>query len=161
MATKLSLNARTGYETDYNSDLFGIDCSMDAPITKQSFAGECDVNAIVSRMNSSGYIPPVFDASMFSDVSDVPDYHTCLNFVNDARGKFMALPSDVRSRFDNDPAQFLAFASVPENLPELVSMGLAVKRPEASAGPPGSPLADASGQEPTAPPSSSSGGSPS
>ena len=35
----------------------------------------------------------------------------------------MSMPPDVRAKFNNDPAQFIAFCENPENLPEMQKLG--------------------------------------
>ena len=62
--------------------------------------------------------------------SAVPDFQEALNIVNEANALFGSLSSDVRKRFDNDPAKFLEFCNDPANGDELVSLGLR-ERPQA------------------------------
>ena len=117
---------RNGYEPDYNSDDFGIDCSKD-DCTKQSFKDECDVNNIVNRWLKSGQLPLASMSSpSFIDVSGVPDYHTALNIVRQSQDMFAALPAAVRDRFGNDPGQLLAFVEDEKNLDEAIRLGDAI-----------------------------------
>lgn len=113
--------------------------------TKKNFAPECDINNILQKY-STGVLPvgnkvlPKFD-----DVSNVPDYQQALNAVNDAQARFAALPSNVRSRFENNPALFLAFASDSKNREEMEKMGLltpkAKEEPKAPTEPAAPPVA--------------------
>lgn len=105
--------------------------------TKQCFKEQCDLGKTLKRFarTEDGRLAiselQGFTADMrFEDVSAVPDFRSARDIVNAAEAKFMALPAIVRRRFDNDAAQFLDFATNPENLSELRSMGLA--KPEAS-----------------------------
>ncbi|MCL4147298.1 UNVERIFIED_CONTAM: hypothetical protein GTU68_015673 [Idotea baltica] len=66
----------------------------------------------------------------YGDFSNLPDYQTAFNAVLDANASFNALPSAVRARFNNDPAQFVEFASDPSNSDVLVDLGLAEKPPK-------------------------------
>lgn len=121
-------HVRNGFEPDYNSDDYGLDCSADG-VTKQSFAAECDVNNIVNRWLKSGQLPMANNSmAQYLDVSNVSDYHACLNMVLQAQSMFQALPASVRDRFQNDPGKFLEFAENPANAAEMVSLGLAVPR---------------------------------
>lgn len=107
--------------------------------TKQSFKKECDVNHIMEkfkRVMGADYLNrynSVVDGR-FGDFTQVADYRTALDQVNRASEVFMALPAKVRSRFYNDPAEFLDFCSNPANADELVSLGLAEKKPVVSDG---------------------------
>lgn len=94
-------------------------------LTKQSFADECDFNAVMSRWERTGVIEHV-NASppQYADVSDLVDYQTALNTVMSARTAFDGLPSAVRERFGNNPGALLAFLNDPNNRDEGVSLGL-------------------------------------
>lgn len=97
----------------------------DASLTRQEFAQEADINNIMRKYASglppapAGARPPVF-----GDFSNVPDYQTALNKVIDAQERFAELPSQVRRRFDNDPAKLLAFLASEDNRDEAVKLGL-------------------------------------
>lgn len=98
---------------------------------KQSFREECDVNRIVARARKTGYlIDPTIVANrqaVFMDCSQV-DFMDMLNRVNVAQRAFDALPSDVRSKFDNDVAKLLDFISDPVNEDVSISLGLLPKK---------------------------------
>lgn len=104
--------------------------------THQSFKADADVNNILSRYRKTGQLPELIQANpQYGDFSDVPSYQESLNRVIFAQEQFAALPSQVRARFANDPSQFLAFATDPQNAEELITMGLATRRvpePESS-----------------------------
>lgn len=101
--------------------------------TKQCFRDECDINIIMKRFKNTmgvdylnryqGYL-----TGEFGDFSNVQDYRSAIEQIDQARGVFDALPAKVRSRFRNDPAEFLDFVQNPANLDEMIDMGLATKR---------------------------------
>jgi len=93
--------------------------------TKQSFKAECDINNILARYKATGSTRVNSRQPVYGDVSSIPDFQYCQNVVIRGQSMFDALPSFIRSRFDNDPALFLAFASDPSNINELVKLGLA------------------------------------
>ena len=137
---------RSAYDDDGDkvSNETGLLCS-DKSLAKQSEAQSCDVNVIVQRWLKSGGVMDLSQrVGQFLDVADVPDYHTSLNFVRNAEAMFLALPVSVRERFDNDPGRFLDFAQNPDNLPEMVAMGLG-KAPVEPVGSSGSPLTGEAG----------------
>ena len=94
--------------------------------TKQSFKDECDIGKILAQYTKTGIITHLNRAqAVFTDVSEMGDYRQALEQVEAARVLFMELPSAVRAKFNNDAAQFLDFATDPENLEEMREMGLA------------------------------------
>lgn len=101
-------------------------------LTRQEFAAECDVNVLMARYDKAGVWPNALPTAepKYLDLSDVPDFQSAMQLMIDANEAFMRLPATVRRDFDNDPAQFVAFAEESENLPKLREWGLAA--PEAS-----------------------------
>lgn len=94
--------------------------------TKRSFRNECDINLIMAKYERSGLIEhaKAYPGS-YGDFTAIQDYDESLRQVMAAQESFNALPSRIRSRFENDPGQFVAFVSDPANLDEMRSMGLA------------------------------------
>ncbi|WNK14726.1 MAG: internal scaffolding protein [Microvirus sp.] len=132
--------------------------------TKQEFARECDINNIMSRYLKTGIIDHVRDsAPQFLDAS-VGDFQSAMEIIAQAETLFEELPSSIRNRFDNDPAQLLEFVHDPANTVEAVAMGFIdpTKLPtpnQALNTPPASPqpAVGASGT-PATPPSAATGG---
>lgn len=93
--------------------------------TKQEFKDECDVNVILRRYQQTGELPALNErAPQFLDVSAPMDFQTSMQYVAEANSLFNELPSHIRNRFLNDPAQFLAFCSDERNHLEMAKMGL-------------------------------------
>lgn len=102
-----------------------VDCSKDGR-THQSFKDECDINNVMSKWQRTGVLQHTpIAVPRYEDVSAYDSYHDALNMVIQANESFDSLPSKVRARFANDPAEFLAFCDDPANAGELVSLGLA------------------------------------
>lgn len=97
----------------------------DASLTRQEFAQDADINNIM-RKYAAGLPPSPAGARppLFGDFSNVPDYQTALDKVIDAQERFAELPSQVRRRFDNDPAKLLQFLASEDNRAEAVQLGL-------------------------------------
>lgn len=94
--------------------------------TRSEFKNECDVNALMKRYQKTGMFPqPVGRVPRYLDLTDVPDFHTAMQFMVEAEASFMSLPAAVRKEFDNSPQDFVAFAEKAENLPKLREWGLA------------------------------------
>lgn len=126
-------------------------------MTKQEFMADCDIHNILAEFKVTGQIKHLAAnaaAGVYADLSNLPDYQTALNTVAAGEAAFASLPSKLRARFENDPAQFLAFLEDPANQDEIIALGLAVdKRP-----PPAPPQ---NGAENTPPgPTGGAGGSP-
>ena len=65
---------------------------------------------------------------VFGDFASLPDNaQEMYNRMIEAKNNFDSLPLEVRKRFNYDPSAFLDFVDNPENLDELVAMGLATK----------------------------------
>ena len=102
-------------------------------LTKQSFASECDINTIIKRYNATGYLTdPTVKATRipsFGDFTVVPTFQEAQNKLIEADSAFMALPSSLRARFNNDPAQLIAFLMDDANAAEADELGLTVSKP--------------------------------
>ncbi len=102
-------------------------------LTQQQFKDEADINYIVSMYDSTGVMPTYHGDGqpaqpMFGDFAELPDNaQQMYNQMLAAKADFDNLPLEVRKRFNYDPAAFLAFVDDPNNIDELVAMGLAVK----------------------------------
>lgn len=127
-------------------------------MTKQSFVEECDINNILREYSASGqlrHISARAEQGMYADLPDQADFQTALNIVLEGQTAFASLPSKVRNRFNNDPAQFLEFMADPANQDEAIRLGLATdNRPPAS---PPAPVSNSSSSTQTGASSSSSG----
>lgn len=121
---------------------------FDGPsLTRQEFKDECDLEKMIKRFSATPEGREAlqraqnFVGGRYEDVSSVPDYREAIELVKRADEAFEGLPSDIRKRFDHDPAKFIDFVDDPKNREELVSLGLVakpadsvVKEPETPAG---------------------------
>lgn len=95
--------------------------------TKQSFRDECDINIIMGRYLQTGVIDFVAKHSpQYGDVTGA-DFQTAMQTVAQANSMFADLPSSLRERFGNDPAQFLDFVADDKNRAEAAQLGLLSK----------------------------------
>lgn len=124
-----------------NRALFGLECK-DVSLTVQSDAVDADINTIVRRFGITGQLPVDLPFVTNVDLSEAPDtFQGAMDILMQAQESFMKLPADVRRRFDNDPALFMDFVSIPENIEEMRKMGLAVPKAEPPAVAPAAPPA--------------------
>lgn len=120
---------RTAYEPKQRVQLKTVDSR-----TEQSHAEECDINNIVRQYIKTG----MFNSNLIDKHQKVygdfsgHDFEEAQNLIARAQSLFEELPSIVRNRFNNSPAQFLNFAGDEKNMEEMVEMGLmnAPKREE-------------------------------
>jgi len=120
-----------------------------SPHTRQEFKSESDINTIMAQYMRTGELPQInLVAPQYLEL-DGSSFQEHMQFVADAQNLFNELPSQVRTRFENDPGAFLDFCADPNNRPELARMGLlsteatrAMLTPSPpSATPPNAPLA--------------------
>lgn len=52
------------------------------------------------------------------------DFRSALELVSTAENNFAELPSELRAKFKNSPAEFLAFCENPDNRSEMALLGL-------------------------------------
>jgi len=115
--------------------------------TQQHMKAECDITNIIRKYNATGLLPAVREAqASYGDFSNCHDYQSSLNEIIEANNAFDAMPAQIRKKFNHNPANFLEFVSNPENIEEMIKMGLAEPKPLAGAEPPRS-----SGEPPEAP----------
>jgi len=95
-------------------------------LTEQHHTDTCDINKILAQFMETGIMPQTNANPQYADVSEV-DFTQMQNQLATAKTLFEELPEQVKARFNNEMHTFLHFAENPDNLPELVDMGLAVK----------------------------------
>lgn len=105
----------------------GEQLEFDMPsLTEQHHKNDCDVNQILNRFMKTGILDSRnVKEPLYGDFSGAPaDYRAAVELLNEARGRFMALPSAVRERFGNDPGALLDFLENPANREEAAKLGL-------------------------------------
>ena len=102
---------------------------FDESKTVQSGKEEADINVIVKRFGITGVVPTNVRVPLYGDFTEIGDFREAQNAILLANASFMAMPAEVRLRFDNDPQAFLEFCSNPANLDEMRKLGLAVPAP--------------------------------
>ena len=111
-------------ETTPASERTQIDCTQDTVRVKQSEAEGCDINVMMKRWQSGGVPPVPSGHEAYGDFSSVGTYIQALDAVMQAEQTFNRLPSEVRTRFENDPALLIDFMHDPENEDEARELGL-------------------------------------
>lgn len=95
--------------------------------TEQSHENETNINKIIKRYQKTGMLPISNKTAMYGDFTGSIDYHEANNRIATAKTNFLALPSDLRKRFDNDPGKLLDFLQDENNRQEAIELGLIPK----------------------------------
>jgi len=101
-------------------------------LTKQSFAAECNINNIMKKYQKSGAVTHFNRHSPEYGFATGASFTDAMLLVVAAQDMFADLPSSIRTRFGNDPTNFLDFVQNPDNAEEMVELGLAEARRVAS-----------------------------
>lgn len=116
---------------------FGIDPKTGEilpSMTKQSEMDACDIHNVLKQYSPAGLQQLISEnqaRGQYAELPDEIDYQAALNTVLVAEQSFATLPAKIRERFNNDPAQLLAFMANPNNQDEAIKLGLSTDlRPE-------------------------------
>lgn len=93
-------------------------------VTEQAHKDRCNVQSIINRYAKTGLLEHV--STFEGDYGDMKgsDFKEMMDRVVSVNQKFQEFPSDIRKRFDHDPAKFLDFFDDPRNKDEALKMGL-------------------------------------
>lgn len=100
-------------------------CDPEEDKTVQSDGVDADINVLVKRFGLTSDTAP--DPSIWQnigDFSELTDLHTMQQRVLEAKWAFGDLPSRIRERFGNEPANLLDFLDDPGNAREAAELGL-------------------------------------
>lgn len=93
-------------------------------LTEQQHKKNVNINTIVKKAKRRGFMEAPRRQGFFGDFSDAVDYQATLEKIRTAHEDFMALPSNVRAKFQNDPGEIFEFLANPENDEEARDLGL-------------------------------------
>lgn len=104
-------------------------------LTRQEFADECDINVLMAQYEKTGVINHFNSAEpKYYDLTEMPDtLMGSLEHMKNAEEAFMRLPAHVRREFQNDPLDFVIYATDPNNIGQLREWGLAAPEKPADA----------------------------
>ncbi len=117
---------------------------------KQSFKDETDINKILKRAQATGTISHLNKyQAQYTDYADFDFFDNQLKLTR-GREIFDALPSELRSEFNQSQAQFFAYVNDPENKDRLGKLLPALAEPGRQNLNVAQRAAKAAGSEPTA-----------
>lgn len=102
-----------------------ICCDPDLSQTEQSHKDECDINNIVYRFQKGDVLDHRNEHRGEYGFATAQTYNEAMNVVTKGMSMFEDLPSHIREKFKNDPAQFLEYVQNDKNAKEMVKLGLA------------------------------------
>ncbi len=91
---------------------------------KQAFKDECNINKIMARYQKTGVVDHVNTHQPSYGYVPAIQFREALELVAQSREEFAELPSEIRKRFDNNPADFLTFCENADNRSEMALLGL-------------------------------------
>lgn len=133
--------------------------SVGESLTVQNEIENCDINNIMKKYEKTGLIDHVREhPGQYVDLVAPESYHAALNVILEAQSSFHQLPAALRKRFNNDPAEMLAFTQDDKNIPEMRELGMlppleagpampAPEQPQPTAADPAAPAAPPSPAE--------------
>ena len=105
---------------------------------KQSFKDECDINLIMARYQRTGAIDHVTKHQPNYGYATSMEFTEAMQTVAYGQTMFNELPSTIRTKFDNDAAQFLDYVQDPANEDQLADLGLEKAKQETETAKPAS-----------------------
>jgi hypothetical protein len=117
------------FKTPYNGR---VACSFETTgesMTQEHFKEETEILNIIRRHDRNGVIDHINKGSaIYGDFSEITDYRDMIHKLREADSAFAQVPSDIRKRFENDPAKFFNFVTDSANHDALAEMGLVMKK---------------------------------
>ncbi len=94
-------------------------------MAKQSFRDECDIGTIMKKYAKNGLLDHVNKfGGHYADLPESVEYQDAIHSVMEAEAAFASLTAEIRTKFGNDPKEFLAFVSDEDNAREIIALGL-------------------------------------
>lgn len=122
-----ALRTWNNYDTNAASDETGLACP-EPTLAQQQFKEDSDINTIVKRFKITGELPTNVRMPTYQDFEGVFDFQSAMNAVAQAGEAFDEMPAEIRTRFHNDPAEFVDFCSKEDNRAEAIKMGLVMPK---------------------------------
>lgn len=124
--------------------------------TQKQFRDKVNVNSIMAKYRKTGLIDHVRQTpGVYTDLTRLPDYQTAMETVVRAQETFQTVPANIRLKFDNDPAKFIAFLDDDKNYDEAVKLGLIIPKEQQTPAPvEPSPQKNKPSEKPQEPPKS-------
>jgi len=121
------MNPNLKIEKRSNGTLRVSNINNEPSMTQQQFKDDCDVNLILKKIMKGENVQFNQRKGTYGDFSASPSYEQAMQTVIDANDTFMSLPSNIRTKFQNNPQNLLDYLNDKENLEDSYKLGLRVK----------------------------------
>lgn len=91
---------------------------------KPEFAERVNINSIMKKYRMRDLPPLDPNSPLYNDYSEAGDFHTAMQITLNAEAAFAALPSEIRTKFQNDAGNLMNYLADPKNNEESVKLGL-------------------------------------
>ena len=101
---------------------YGLDCSGEPSLTKQTFKDQCDINRVLDRAKTGAGLSHLANyGGLYGDFSnwDERTYEDMQAQMAQGISIFNDLPAELRQEFDNNPGKFFGFVNDPANKDRL------------------------------------------
>jgi len=107
----------------------GVKTINNAPTkTQKHYKNDVNMTNIIKKYQQSHIAPPLSKPGKYLDFREFPrTFSQALEALDAVQDTFDALPSEVRSKFRNNPQELLDFVSDPQNKEEGIKLGLIPK----------------------------------
>jgi len=98
--------------------------------TQKQHKDQVNVNNIMKKFKKTGSITHLRNAKegVYADLTQITDYAESLMQIKKADEAFLSIPSEIRNKFQNNPANLISYLKDPKNTEEAIKHGLLVKR---------------------------------
>lgn len=93
-------------------------------LTQQHMGEETNINNIMDKYRKTGTLPVATGKPLFGDFSNGMEFADAQMNIIRAQEEFDELPANIRSKFNNNPADLLDFVADEENRDEAEKLGL-------------------------------------
>ncbi|AXF52308.1 MAG: internal scaffolding protein [Microviridae sp.] len=97
--------------------------------TKQQFKDATNINNIMKKYRRTGTVPITRQELQYVDNTELPTFRQRQHLIIESKAIFERLPSELRLRFENDPANFFEYLQNPDNLEQMEKDGFVEKAP--------------------------------
>jgi hypothetical protein len=115
--------------------------------TRSEFADDVNINKIVQRARLGQFVAGSVRNTFYDDVSEIGDYQSTMERLQELKKEFDKIPSDIRKKFGNNPEDLATWVKDPKNEKQAVEWGLLEKRSNTTNNPKESVKTDSDGSK--------------
>lgn len=94
-------------------------------MTEQHHKETCDIHTIMRKYEKTGLLEHVAARGPeYKNYVGAPDFKEAMDYIANANSLFQSIPSSIRDKFNNDPAEYLNFVTDENNREAIEALGL-------------------------------------